>query len=125
MFPLVAIGGVIGAAISIAKGASWVAEQLDSTQTSGSAGGKGEAKAAAPSFATALAAQVAGQSVPPAATSAATSTTMIPQSHTADYDALARMKAGVLAYSHVGQHHGNHHPKSSPAAGEDSSVTRS
>ena len=43
--------------------------------------------------------------------------------HGTDYDALARMKAGVFAYNHVGEHHG--HQKSSPAAGDASPVARS
>ena len=68
MLPLLVIGGVIGAVMSAAKGASWLSDQLDSTKTTASAGGKPATTPATAAkmsqFAATLAAQVAGQSVP-------------------------------------------------------------
>ncbi len=126
MFPLIAIGGVIGAVMSIAKGAAWVADQLDSGKSTTSVGGKGDGKpvtdAKASPFAATLAAQTAGQTMPSSAIPAV-SPALIPQTHGADYDMLARMKAGVIAYANVGQHHSNH-PKSSSATSDDNPVTR-
>src|SRR5690242_9701084 len=99
MFPLIAIGGVIGAVMSIAKGASWVADQLDSSP-SGSVGGKSDvtaqADAKASSFDAALAAQTAGQALPasvPVADSVPVASqvaapAMISQLHGTDYDSL-------------------------------------
>ena len=125
MFPIVAIGGVIGAVFSIAKGATWLAEQLDSSSAGASVGSKPEAKqvteAKASQFESALAAQVAGQKAP-VATAAVPSS--LPPVGGPDYDALARIKAGILAYSHVGEHRDGQ-GKASLATGEDRSVTRS
>ena len=68
MLPLLALGGVIGAVMSAAKGVSWLSGQLDTTKTAASAGGKAattpETTAKMSQFAATLAAQVAGQSVP-------------------------------------------------------------
>ena len=111
MFPLVAIGGIIGAVMSVAKGASWLADQLDSTKGTGSTGGKAQPTALtetqASAFAATLAAQTTGQSVPvsPAAASAAPA---VMQLNGTDYGELARMQAGAVAYSRIGAHHGNH-----------------
>ena len=121
MFPIVAIGGVIGAVFSIAKGASWLSDQLDSSNASASVGGKGDGKTETGSsadtqtsqFEAALAAQVAGQNQPAAAvtgtttSSTATSATGGANAATmsvvgATYDPVARMKAGLIAYSQVG-----------------------
>jgi hypothetical protein len=117
MFPIVAIGGVIGAVFSIAKGASWLVDQLDSAKAGASAGGKPEPKTAAgakPSqFEAALAAQVAGQKTPVATTTASG----LPPLGGPDYNTLARMKAGLFAYSHVGEHRDGH-GKDSQAASE-------
>ena len=119
MLPLIAIAGVIGAVMSVAKGAGWVADQVDSTKGGASVGGKGGAKAQidakASPFAEALAAQVAGQSVPASAAVTPMAINM-PPLHGTDYDALARMKAGFTAYNHVGAHHDNH-PKSEDDSG--------
>jgi hypothetical protein len=128
MFPLLAIGGVIGAVVSVAKGASWLSDQLDSTKNAASAGGKSESRPATEAktspFEAALAAQVAGQSLPVSPTAApARLTDVTAVQHGTDYDALARMKAGVFAYSHVGEHHG--HQKPSPNTGDATTVTRS
>lgn len=124
MFPIVAIGGVIGAVISVAKGASWLAEQLDSSKVGASVGSKPEPKTAteakASQFEAALAAQVAGQKAPVATAAAQAS---LPPVGGPDYDALARMKAGLFAYSHVGEHRDGQAKAS--AAGEDRPVTRS
>lgn len=127
MFPLMVIGGVIGAVMSIAKGTSWVSDQLDSSKTSAAAGGKANAAPVGDtngsSFESKLAAQTAGQTVPVAAPSTpaatpvavaapspapATPVALIPHAQPTEYDALARMKAGVEVYNNVGQHHGNH-----------------
>jgi hypothetical protein len=117
MLPLVAIGGVIGAVMSVVKGASWLSDQLGSSNTA-SVGGKGDAKAATGAstspFETALAAQAAGQTVPTGTTSDAPaasptlSPSMVTATHGVDHDALARMNAGLAAYNHVGQRHGKH-----------------
>ncbi len=124
MFPLVAIGSVIGAVMSIAKGASWVAAQLDSTKAPASVGGTADAKpvtdAKASQFEAALAAQVAGQKAPVSSVPTAN----VPLAHGPDYDSLARMKAGVLAYSHVGEHRSNH-GKPAGISGEDQPIGRS
>ena len=122
MLPLIAIAGVIGAVMSVAKGAAWASDQVDATKGAASVGGKAGAKAqidakSAP-FADALAAQVAGQSMPasPAATPMPIN---MPPSQGTDYDALARMKVGFAAYNHIGAHHGDH-PK--PADDSDRSA---
>src|SRR5690242_12915390 len=111
MFPLAVIGGAIGAVFSIAKGASWLSDQLDSTKASAAAGSKAQVRSesdakAVASFQAALAAQSAGQSLPtpPAAAPAPVPAALPLQQHGPDYDALARMKAGIFAYSHVGEH---------------------
>ena len=116
MLPLLAIGGVIGALMSIGKGASWVADQLapahDATATADkSAATPQTAQAAA--FETALAAQAAGQTVPGANNavqppSAAPATSSLPGSiiqltHGTDYDVQARIQAGIAAYGNVGE----------------------
>ncbi|HET7883400.1 MAG TPA: hypothetical protein VFL55_21115 [Acetobacteraceae bacterium] len=128
MFPLLAIGGVIGAVVSAAKGASWLADQLDPTKNAASAGGKSETKPAtdakATSFEATLAAQVAGQTVPASAPSPAAQVANVTAAqHGTDYDALGRMKAGMFAYSHVGEHHG--HQKSAPQGSDAPTVARS
>lgn len=127
MFPLVAIGGVIGAVFSIAKGASWLADQLNSSKAPASVGGKGGAKAEtdakASAFDAALAAQVAGQGVPVGAAATPAPGGVLPSQYGTDYDTLARTKAGFAAYSHIGAHHGSH-ARSSPD-GNDGPVTQS
>lgn len=125
MFPIVAIGGVIGAVFSIAKGASWLADQLDTSNKGASVGSKPGPKTAteakASPFEAALAAQVAGQKAPVATTTVPSG---LPPVGGPDYDALARMKAGIFAYNHVGEHRDGH-AKASAASGEDRPVTRS
>jgi hypothetical protein len=131
MLPLVAIGGVIGAVMSVVKGASWLSDQLGSGNTA-SVGGKGDAKAATgaatSSFETALAAQAAGQTVPTGIAGAAASgsasavsptlsASMVSATHGVDQDALARMNAGIAAYSHIGQHHAKHPAGTAKPAG--------
>jgi hypothetical protein len=109
VLPLIAIGGVIGAVMSVAKGASWLSDQLDQTKSSASAGGKAEPKttdtAKASPFAATLAAQVAGQSVP---VSTPTPVSLPQQQQTPDYDTAARIKAGLVAYGQIGEHRTNH-----------------
>jgi hypothetical protein len=116
VIPIVAIGGAISAVSSVIKGINWLSDQLDSSKSTTSAAGAGmaaQATAIQPvSFATTLAAQTAGQSVPavtPAPTTPAASS-LLAQTHGTDYDALARMKAGVMAYNHNGDHHHHNHP---------------
>jgi hypothetical protein len=110
MFPLLAVGGAIGAVMSIAKGASWLSEQI-SDKGAASAGGKTDptklTEAQAASFAATLAAQSAGQSVPASTANAAPATLVSMQANGPDENAAARAKAGVLAYNHIGEHHGH------------------
>ena len=110
MFPLVAIGGVIGAVMSVAKGASWLSDQI-SDKGAASAGGKTSStqltEAQASSFAAALSAQTAGQSMPTGTTNPAPTNMASVQATGPDENAAARAKAGVLAYSHIGEHHGH------------------
>lgn len=47
--------------------------------------------------------------------------TVPPHQHDPDYDSLARMQAGVVAYNHVGEHRGSHHKQS---IGDDGGVAR-
>ena len=127
MFPLLAIGGVIGAVMSIGKGASWLSGQVDSASSGASVGGKGDAKpdaeAKVSAFESTLAAQVAGQSVPVSAAMPATAAvTALPLTHGPDQDVLGRMKAGMLAYNHIGEHRGNH--AKPPVGTDDHSVAR-
>jgi len=117
MLPLLAIGGVIGAVMSVAKGASWLSDQLGTTKGAASAGGKAAPPAATASksqFDAALAAQVAGQSVP---IQPSTPTAALPQQHGTDYATLGRLRAGVAAYSQVAEHRDNH-PKPPGIGGE-------
>jgi hypothetical protein len=112
MLPLLAIGGVIGAVMSAAKGVSWLSGQLDSTKATASAGGKAATTSATAAktsqFAATLAAQVAGQNVP---VSAQTTAANVPlQQHVTAYDTAARLKAGLVAYGQVGEHR-THHSK--------------
>jgi hypothetical protein len=116
MLPLLVIGGVIGAIASIAKGGSWLSDQISGSDGTASAGGKGGlaplTEAQSSSFAATLAAQAAGQGVPTSAlatvTPPAPASTMIPQLHGTDYDSLARLQAGTFAYSHIGEQHKHH-----------------
>ena len=127
MLPLIAIGGVIGAVMSVAKGASWLSDQLGSTQAAAaSAGSKATpppATASKSQFDAALSAQVAGHAVPVRPSTPTAAVLPPQQQHGPDYDTLARLRAGVAAYSHVGEHRGNH-PKSPPGAGDDLMVAR-
>ncbi len=124
MFPLVAIGGVIGAVMSVAKGASWLSDQI-SDKGAASAGGKTAptklTEAQASSFAATLAAQTAGQSMPTSTANPAPAMMASVQATGPDENAAARAKAGVLAYSHIGEHHGHRagaigHPASDGSA---------
>jgi len=87
MLPLLVIGGVIGAIASIAKGGSWLSDQISGSDGSASAGGKGGltplTEAQSSSFAATLAAQAAGQGCRPARwlLHTAPASTMIPQLH--------------------------------------------
>jgi len=133
MLPLAIVGGVLGAVVSAIQGASWLSDQIGPSNAT-SAGGKGAPKAQADArnspFEAALAAQVAGQTVPasanPVVAATAPATVMAPPTHGTDYDALARMKAGVVAYSHVGEHRANQAGAGkSPGAVADAAVSRS
>jgi hypothetical protein len=125
MFPLVAIGGAIGAVMSIAKGASWLSDQI-SDKGAASAGGKAGPKplteAQASAFAATLAAQTAGQTVPASPASPPPAVSAMPQVTGPDENAAARAKAGVLAYSHIGEHHGHRAGAIKPPAGDESTA---
>jgi hypothetical protein len=121
MFPLIAIAGVISAVASVAKGTVWLSDKLGATDGSASPGAKTAAKpqtaARTSPFEAALAAQSAGQTLPAggngtvaagAPTAAATVPSTVPATRGTDYDSLARIRAGVAAYGHIGEHRGNH-----------------
>jgi hypothetical protein len=119
MFPIAIVAGVIGAVVSTAQGASWVSDHIGSSSDTASAGGKTGATSAtstasslSPSFEAALAAQVTGQSVPSnaSATTATPASAHVAQQFGTDYDALERAKAGISAYSRVGEHHSSNSP---------------
>ena len=111
MFPIAIVGGIIGAVVSVAKAADWLSDKLESANGAGSAGGKPEptklTEAQASAFAATLAAQTAGQALPPSLPVSPAPDT-IPQLRGTDYAMLDRMKAGLVAYNHVGEHRGNH-----------------
>jgi hypothetical protein len=125
MLPLIAIGGVVGAVMSIAKGASWVSDQV-SGKGAASAGGKGGptplTEAQASSFAATLAAQTAGQSLPASPASPVASTAITSQLTGAsqvtgpDHNLAMRAKAGLLAYNHIGEHHSHQAGAIKPAS---------
>ena len=133
MLPLLAIGGVIGAVMSIGKGASWLADQLAPTNEAGASADKSTAKpqtAMSSAFETALAAQAAGQTVPGAGNIAPTPTTtpstvaapggIIQLAHGTDYDVQARIQAGIAAYGNIGDRHGQHGGAAKPqGTGDD------
>ncbi len=123
MLPLIVIGGVIGAVASAAKGVSWLSDQIESTQSGGSAGGKPGpmplSKAQASAFAATLAAQTAGQGLPPSLP-VSTAPSAVPQVNGTDYAVLDRVKAGFAAYDRVGEHHSNHAGAVAEAASNDS-----
>lgn len=110
MFPFVAIGGAISAVVSVVKGASWLSDQISGSKDSASAGGKAGPKplsdAQAKSFAATLAAQTAGQSVPRSADVNTNAAPVVPYLDSTDYGVQDRVKAGAVAYSHIGEHHG-------------------
>ena len=119
MLPLLAIGGVIGAVMSAAKGVSWLSGQLDSTKGAASASGKAATTPATAArmsqFAATLAAQGAGQTVP---VSVPTTANVPLQQHVAAYDTAARIKAGLAAYGQIGEHR-THHSKPLDGAASD------
>jgi hypothetical protein len=134
MLPLLVVGGVIGAVMSIAKGASWLSDQVDSATSSAAAGGKAAAPAVADTktsaFETTLAAQAAGQplpvnagnaasAIPASSTTPVSSSTMVPELHGSDYEQLARVRAGLFAYSHVGEHHDQNQVGQNQVGGKD------
>jgi hypothetical protein len=124
MLPVLVVGGIIGAVVSAIQGYSWISDQIGPSNAA-SVGGKdapkSSAEATASPFETTLAAQVAGQSVPAtpdtvaaAVTSPDPSASLLPMTHGTDYDALARMQAGITAYSHIGEHRSNHPGSAKP-----------
>ncbi len=127
MFPIIAIAGVIGAVASVAKGADWAAEKLAAIRADRTPAEKtsGNAKldAAKSGFEQALAAQAAGQAMPSSAVAASGKTApaaVVPVSHGTDYDSLARIRAGVAAYGHVGERREDHGwPTRPPSSTED------
>jgi hypothetical protein len=128
MLPLIAIGGAISAVASVFKGASWLSDKLSSSSSSTSAASavnpaaKTDAKFAP--FEAALKAQVAGQTLPGSSAGATaatslTSSSAVPLTHGTDYDSLARMQAGMAAYSQIGEHRGNHPGAATPPGAVD------
>jgi hypothetical protein len=129
MFPIIAIGGAISAATSLIKGASWLSDHLGPSSTAAASGGKAAVKsqpqAMASPFEAALAAQSAGQSMPgsgmggaatgSAATGGVMSAATVPPIHGTDY----RMQAGIAAYDHIGEHHGNRAAPARPEGTDD------
>jgi hypothetical protein len=107
------VGGIIGAVVSAIQGGSWLSDKIDAAHAA-SAGGKSGATSQTAAntspFEAALAAQAAGQSLPSttgglaAISSPTLSAAIVPATHGTDYDSLARMKAGIMAYSHIGEH---------------------
>ena len=79
--------------------------------------GRRATDAKATSFEAALAAQVAGQGLPTSPPAPAARVVAATPPHGTDYDALARMKAGLFAYGQVGPHHDGH--AKAQAAGRD------
>jgi hypothetical protein len=128
MLPLLVVGGIIGAVVSAVQGGSWLSDKVDASNNSASVGGKASATPATDTktspFAAALAAQVAGQSMPASPAVAPVSSIVPPSQYGTDYDALARMNAGLVAYNHIGEHHGNH-TKQPPDVGGAGPVMRS
>jgi hypothetical protein len=119
MFPLLAIGGVISAVASVAKGASWLSGKLDSAGAA-AAGAKPMTAAQASQFDAVLSAQVAGQSVP---VSPSAPVNVLPHQSGLDYNSLASIQAGMVAYNHVGEHRGNH-AKALSSASDDGAIAR-
>jgi len=130
MLPLLVVVGVIGAVVSAVQGGSWLSDQIDSSSNGGKASATPATEATASPFSAAIAAQVAGQTVPVSAPAPANAPVSVPASasvpvlHGPDQDALARMKAGMVAYNHVGEHR-NHHPKPVQGAGDNIQVAQS
>ena len=104
MFPIVAIGTVIGAVASVIKGASWLKDHVSSAEDAGAAPEAGKpADGPGAAFQAALAAQGAGQVMPAAPAPGSTAGSgngllVIPQTHDTDYQSLAQMRAGLAAY---------------------------
>ena len=104
MFPIIAIGTVIGAVASVIKGASWLKDHAGAAQDTNAAPDAGkQADRPGAAFQAALAAQGAGQVVPVAATPPSTAAAgngllVIPLTHGTDYQSLAQMRAGLAAY---------------------------
>jgi hypothetical protein len=132
MFPIIAVAGAISAAASVIKGAAWLADQFDSTKAAAADGktvAKPRTEAKVSPFEAALAAQAAGQSVPGRGADAAPAKNSTPfvmarPANGIDYDSLARMQAGLAAYGHVGDRHGQD-PREPSGRGEDAPITRS
>jgi len=98
MFPILALGTVIGAVASVIKGANWVGDHVLPAKPDAQAAG----------FEAALAAQSAGQVVPVTATPPASVAApagvvpVMPRTHETDYQSLAQMRAGLAAYQAIG-----------------------
>lgn len=139
MFPLIAIGGAISAIMSVAKGASWLSDQIGSPNSAEATAtsGKQSQTADSASFEKTLAAQGAGQSVPTTATNAAPAAAptaaaapatalapvgMLTATHGTDYTSLAWMQAGIAAYGSVGEYSGHHSGQASPPASGDNTT---
>ena len=117
-FPLLAIGAIIGAVSSIAKGITWISHKLSGIEDAGEDDVKTGAKGAstkATKFSDVLAAQTAGQTVPigpscatPTASvtmSTPTTSRMTPSGTIGltEADVHARIQSGLAAYSRLGE----------------------
>lgn len=104
MFPIMAIGTVIGAVASVIKGASWLKDHVSAAKDTGPTPDAGKpADGPGAAFQATLAAQAAGQVVPVASPGASTAVSgtgllVIPQTHETDYQSLAQIRAGLAAY---------------------------
>jgi hypothetical protein len=134
MFPLIAIGGAISAVVSVVHGTSWLSGKLGMAKSAAAAGPTATANpqtnALSSRFEAALAAQATGQTLPGStiggAAKSPTLPAMTPLIHGTDYDSLARMNAGMAAYSQIGEHHGNRAGVTrAPGADDDKPVTQS
>ena len=110
MFPIIAIGTVIGAVASVIKGANWLTDHVSPTPDTNAAPADGkQADGPGAAFQAALAAQGAGQPLPAASVAASAAipgaaVPVIPQTHGTDYQSLAQIRAGLAAYQAADLH---------------------
>jgi hypothetical protein len=130
MFPLIAIGGAISAVVSVVHGTSWLSGKLGMAKSAAAAGPTATANPQTNALSSRFEAQATGQILPGStiggAAKSPTLPAMTPLIHGTDYDSLARMNAGMAAYSQIGEHHGNRAGVTrAPGADDDKPVTQS